>query len=85
MYISQHYFQISLAYCGIKMSLLASSFETIETLGAMTIQVVTRAESRQLNSLKGEFTFFLFELNVPPLGESNLMGPKKSVKVKFSL
>ena len=34
--------------------------------------------------LKGEFTFFLIrELDVPPLGESNLMGPKKSVEVKF--
>ena len=33
---------------------------------------------------KGEFTFFFIrELDVPPLGESNLMGPKKSVEVKF--
>ena len=27
--------------------------------------------------------FFIRELDVPPLGESNLMGPKKSVEVKF--
>ena len=27
--------------------------------------------------------FFIRELEVPPLGESNLMGPKKSVEVKF--
>ena len=34
--------------------------------------------------LKGEFTFFFIrELDVPPLGESNLMGPKKSVELKF--
>ena len=34
--------------------------------------------------LKGEFTFFIIrELDVLPLGESNLMGPKKSVEVKF--
>ena len=33
--------------------------------------------------LKGEFTFFIRELDVPPLGESSLMGPKKSVEVKF--
>ena len=35
--------------------------------------------------LKGEFTFFFFirELDVAPLGESNLMGPKKSIEVKF--
>ena len=33
--------------------------------------------------LKGEFTFFIRELDVPPLGESNLMGPKKSVEEKF--
>ena len=32
--------------------------------------------------LKGEFTFFFFirELDVPPLGESNLMGPKNQSK-----
>ena len=30
--------------------------------------------------LKGEFTFFIRELDVPPLGESNL---KKSVEVIF--
>ena len=34
--------------------------------------------------LKGEFTFFFIrEMDVPPLGESNLMGPKKYVEVKF--
>ena len=34
--------------------------------------------------LKGEFTFsFIRELDVLPLGESNLMGPKKSVEVNF--
>ena len=34
--------------------------------------------------LKGEFAFFFIrELDVPPIGESNLMGPKKSVEVKF--
>ena len=33
--------------------------------------------------LKGEFTFFIRELDVHPLGESNLMGPKKSLEVKF--
>ena len=34
--------------------------------------------------LKGEFTFFFIrELDVLPLGESNLMDPKKSVEVKF--
>ena len=33
--------------------------------------------------LKGEFTFFIRELDVPPLGESSLMGPKNSVEVKF--
>ena len=27
--------------------------------------------------------FFIRELDVPPLGESNLMGPKKSDEVKF--
>ena len=27
--------------------------------------------------------FFIRKLDVPPLGESNLMGPKKSVEVKF--
>ena len=27
--------------------------------------------------------FFIQELDVPPLGESNLIGPKKSVEVKF--
>ena len=27
--------------------------------------------------------FFIREMDVPPLGESNLMGPKKSVEVKF--
>ena len=36
-----------------------------------------------MNNLKGEFIFFIRELDVPPLGESNLMGPKKSVEVKF--
>ena len=37
-----------------------------------------------LRPLKGEFTFFFIrELDVPPLGESNLMGPKIFVKVKF--
>ena len=37
-----------------------------------------------LLNLKGEFTFFFIrEMDVPPLGESNLMGPKKSVEVKF--
>ena len=34
--------------------------------------------------LKGRVhIFFIRELDVPPLGESNLMGPKKSVEVKF--
>ena len=34
--------------------------------------------------LKGRIqVFFIRELDVPPLGESNLMGPKKSVEVKF--
>ena len=33
-----------------------------------------------LISLKGEFTFFIRELDVPPLGESNLMGPKNPSK-----
>ena len=34
--------------------------------------------------LKGEFMFFLIhELDVPQLGESKLMGPKKSLYVKF--
>ena len=35
------------------------------------------------NVLKGEFTFFYSRIGCPPLGESNLMGPKKSVEVKF--
>ena len=35
--------------------------------------------------LKGEFTFFFIrELDVPPLEESNSMGLKKFVEVKFS-
>ena len=36
-------------------------------------------------SLKEELTIFFFfrELDVPQLGESNLMDPKKSVEVKF--
>ena len=34
--------------------------------------------------LKGRVhIFFIRELDVPPLGESNLMSPKKSVEVKF--
>ena len=40
--------------------------------------------NRGILTLKGEFNFsFIRELDVPPLGESNLMGPKKSVEVKF--
>ena len=36
-------------------------------------------------TLKGRVhIFFIRELVVPPLGESNLMGPKKSVEVKFA-
>ena len=36
-------------------------------------------------SLKEELTIFFFfrELDVPQLGESNLMDPKKSVEVKY--
>ena len=47
---------------------------------------ISEAEDLTLNTtvLKGEFTFFfILELDVPSLGESNLMGTNKSVEVKF--
>ena len=40
-------------------------------------------KNQKEGGLKGEFTFFIRELDVPPLGESNLIVPKKSVEVKF--
>ena len=46
--------------------------------------IKVRCYQNNVLDLKGEFTFFFIrELDVPPLGESNLMGPKKSVEVKF--
>ena len=50
----------------------------------LRVQTRSGGNSNRVQSLKGEFTFiFIRELDVPPLGESNLMGPKKSVEVKF--
>ena len=43
-----------------------------------------QTEGVSMAVLMGEFTvFFICELDAPPLGKSNLMGPKKSFDVKF--
>ena len=55
------------------------SFQSLE------VELVLLVRRRSvIIALKGEFTFFFIrEMDVPPLGESNWMGPKKSVEVKF--
>ena len=52
--------------------------------GQVEGKFVERLNSKGLSCLKGEFTNFdLVGVDIPKLGESNLIGPKKSVEVKF--